>query len=172
MILCSCGAGLRAKELASLTWRMVLAEDGRVAGVLTLPDHAAKKGAGGSIPLGKNVAAALETLRQFSAAKRPLQPDDPIFISQKGGNAITRQGVVDLFRRIWAKAGIAASSHSGRRYFATTAARSVSSVGGSLRDVQMLMRHASLQTTQLYISPNTKAQRDLVNIVGKSLRVT
>jgi integrase len=170
MILVSCGAGLRAKEIASLTWSMVLSEEGTVGNVLTLPDHAAKNGSGGSIPLAKNVAAALEALR-LHTAKKTVLPSDPVFISQKGGRAITRQGVVDLFRRIWMKAGIAASSHSGRRWFATCAARSVSTVGGSLRDVQMLMRHSSLQTTQMYICPNTKAQRDLVDIVGKGLRV-
>jgi integrase len=170
MILISCGAGLRAKEMASLTWAMVLNDHGTVGSILTLPNHAAKKGSGGSIPLAKNVAAALEALRQDTAAKKTVCPTDPVFVSQKGGKAITRQSVVDLFRRIWVKAGIAASSHSGRRYFATTAARSVSTVGGSLRDVQMLMRHSSLQTTQLYISPNTKAQVELVNLVSRGIR--
>ena len=170
ILFCSCGIGLRAKEIASLTWRMVLAEDGTVGNVLNLPNHAAKKGSGGSIPLAKNVAAALEALRQHTAAKKTIHPTDPVFVSQKGGGAITRQGMVDLFRRIWRKAGIDASSHSGRRFFATSAARQVSTVGGSLRDVQMLMRHSSLQTTQLYICPNTRAQIELVNIVGKALR--
>ncbi len=170
MVLCSCGAGLRAKEIASLTWSMVLAEDGSISSAINLPNHAAKKGSGGVIPLAKNVRIALQDLKIHSEAKKPILPADHIFISQKTRKGITNQAVIDMFRRIWRKAGIDASSHSGRRYFATTAARSVSSVGGSLRDVQMLMRHSSLQTTQLYISPTTKAQVDLVNLVGKSLR--
>ena len=171
MILCSCGVGLRAKEISSLTWNMVLQEDATVGSELRLPNHAAKKRSGGTLPLAANVVAALERLRQQSQTKKPLLPADAIFISQRTRRALTTQAVIDLFRRIWMRAGINASSHSGRRFFATTAARSVSAVGGSLRDVQMLMRHSSLQTTQLYISPNTKAQIELVNIVGKQLRV-
>jgi len=43
------------------------------------------------------------------------------------------------------------SSHSGRRTFITNAAKKISSVGGSLRDVQMLAGHSSLAVTQRYI---------------------
>ena len=170
LITVSCGVGLRAKEISSLTWNMVLQEDGTVGNELRLPNHVAKKHSGGTLPLAPNVVVALERLRQQSQVKKPMPSTDAIFISQRTRKALTRQAVVDLFKRIWMKAGINASSHSGRRFFATTAARSVSTVGGSLRDVQILMRHSSLQTTQLYISPNTKAQIELVNIVGKQLR--
>lgn len=170
MIYASCGMGLRAKEIAALTWSMVLAEDGTVSEVLTLPNRAAKMGSGGSIPISKSVRSALEELRIHSSIKKPILPTDSVFVSQKTRKGISNQGVIDLFRKIWMNAGIAASSHSGRRYFATTAARSVSTVGGSLRDVQMLMRHSSLQTTQLYIAQNTKAQVDLVNLVSRGIR--
>jgi hypothetical protein len=39
------------------------------------------------------------------------------------------------------------SSHSGRRSFITRAVRKVSEVGGSIRDVQQLAGHVSMQTT-------------------------
>ena len=146
---------------------MVLDENGDVGDVLTLPDHLAKKGSGGSIPLAKNVREALAALKLESST---AEPNDALFLSQKTRQGLTRQAIVDLFKRIWTKAGIDASSHSGRRYFITQAARSVSTVGGSLRDVQLLARHKNLATTQIYIAPNTKAQVELVNLVGRSIR--
>jgi integrase len=57
------------------------------------------------------------------------------------------------------------SSHSGRRTFATHAARKATSVGGSLRDVQDLLGHSSLHTTQLYLEPSSDAKRRLVDLL-------
>jgi integrase/recombinase XerD len=55
------------------------------------------------------------------------------------------------------------SSHRWRRTFITNAARKISTVGGSLRDVQILAGHTNLRTTQRYIEPNAEAQ---VRVVG------
>ena len=57
------------------------------------------------------------------------------------------------------------SSHSGRRTFVTNAAKKVSEAGRSLRDVQELAGHASLQTTQRYVQGDTEAKKRLVNMV-------
>ena len=51
------------------------------------------------------------------------------------------------------------SSHSGRRTFFTNTARKISTVGGSLRDVQMLAGHTALSSTQRYIDADVEAQR-------------
>ena len=58
------------------------------------------------------------------------------------------------------------SSHSGRRTFITNAARRISTVGGSLRDVQVLAGHSALSTTQRYIEINAEAKRKTVELVG------
>jgi integrase/recombinase XerD len=57
------------------------------------------------------------------------------------------------------------SSHSGRRTFITRAARLVHRAGGSLRDVQLLAGHRSIQTTQRYIDGDSDAQRKLVALL-------
>lgn len=44
-------------------------------------------------------------------------------------------------------------------------AKRVSTVGGSLRDVQLLAGHASLQTTQRYIEGDSEAKRKLVGLI-------
>ena len=60
---------------------------------------------------------------------------------------------------------VGCSSHSGRRSFVTNTARKISLVGGSLRDVQMMVGHKNLQTTQRYIDYNTDCQRKVVDLV-------
>ena len=56
------------------------------------------------------------------------------------------------------------SSHSGRRTFTTNAARKISTVGGSIRDVQALAGHSSLNTTQRYIEVNLDAKHRVVEM--------
>ncbi|MGJ0506027.1 MAG: tyrosine-type recombinase/integrase [Methylocystis sp.] len=58
-----------------------------------------------------------------------------------------------------------ASSHSGRRTFITNAARKISTVGGNLRDVQLLAGHTDLSTTQRYIKGSDLAQRRIVDLI-------
>jgi len=58
-----------------------------------------------------------------------------------------------------------ASSHSGRRTFITNAARRISTVGGSLRDVQLLAGHSALSTTQRYIEGSEEAKRRVVELL-------
>jgi integrase/recombinase XerD len=60
---------------------------------------------------------------------------------------------------------VGCSSHSGRRTFVTRAARLVFRAGGSLRDVQELVGHTSIDQTQAYIEGDTRAKRRLVALI-------
>lgn len=64
-----------------------------------------------------------------------------------------------LFRDIGASG---CSSHSGRRTFITLAARNAHRAGASLRDIQLLAGHRSIEVTQGYIDGDSDAQRRLV----------
>src|SRR2546422_4963010 len=64
MFLLSIKTGLRAKEMASLTWAMVTDAAGQVAEVMHVPNRASKGKTGGrTIPLHPNLQAALGTLQ-------------------------------------------------------------------------------------------------------------
>ena len=69
----------------------------------------------------------------------------------------------EWFLRVYRNLGMhGCSSHSGRRTFITRAAKEVSAVDGSLRDVQDLAGHTSLAMTQRYIESDSEAKRKLV----------
>jgi integrase/recombinase XerD len=76
------------------------------------------------------------------------------------------RSIVIWFSRAYRAVGLdGCSSHSGRRTFITRAARLVHKAGGSLRDVQLLAGHRSIQTTQGYIDGDSDAQRRLVSLI-------
>jgi integrase len=125
IILLSFKAGLRAGEIAKLTWSMVLDAEGRIADHIELHDTAAKKGGGRTIPLHPDLQRALQLLR------RETTPDGAVIRSERGGEQGMRpSSVVNWFRQLYAEIGLnGCSSHSGRRTFITNAARGVQSWG-------------------------------------------
>ena len=159
IVLLAAKAGLRAGEIANLTWDMVLDPTGEIGSVVELRDAAAKNGSGRLIPMHPDLHLAL-------AAYRTLSPGDgPVIRSERGG-AMTPLSIVVWFNRAFPNIGLnGCSSHSGRRTFITRAARLVHKAGGSLRDVQLLAGHRSIQTTQRYIDGDTDAQRKLVSLI-------
>ena len=158
-MLLSAKAGLRAGEIANLTWDMVLNATGQISGLIELHDAAAKKCSGRSIPLHPDLSAALVAWRQVA-------PRSDYVISSERGGRMQPVSIVVWFNRAFKNIGLkGCSSHSGRRTFVTRAARIVHKAGGSLRDVQLLAGHRSIQTTQRYIDGDTDAQRKLVSML-------
>jgi integrase/recombinase XerD len=161
MILLPVKAGLRAGEIAKLTWPMVLDAAGRLADRIELHDTAAKKRGGRAIPLHSDLRRALLRLRQLNHF------EGAVIRSERGGSRGLLPGrVVNWFRRLYAELGLAGcSSHSGRRAFVTNAARLVFKAGGSLRDVQQLAGHRSIEQTQAYIDGSAGAKRRLIGLM-------
>jgi integrase len=152
-------AGLRVGEIVSLTWDMVLGPTGEISGIIELRDYAAKNRSGRVIPIHRELGAALADLRRVAA------PSEYVVTSERG-HAMTPPSIIVWFNRAFKNVGLqGCSSHSGRRTFVTRAARLAHKAGGSLRDVQLLAGHRSIQTTQRYIDGDSDAQRKLVSLI-------
>ena len=86
MVLLSVKAGLRACEIASLTWGMVVDARGQIDPILELPANAAKNGSGRRIPLHAELRTALARLR------RTERDDRSIVQSERGGSMTAKSG--------------------------------------------------------------------------------
>lgn len=122
VLYCSFGLGLRAKEMASLRIRHVLDDGGKLLDEIDLD---------GSMTKGKKQRHAYLTnpkvadaIRDYLDERRSVEGilfnyDAPLFRSQKDGQ-FTPNTLQQLFQRMYSKARLqGASSHSGRRTFAT-----------------------------------------------------
>jgi integrase len=159
IVLLSIKAGLRAGEIANLSWDMVLDPCGDVSSVIELRDQAAKNGSGRLIPIHPDLRQALAILLGQS------NRTGAVVRSERGG-PMTPLSIVIWFSRAYEAVGLdGCSSHSGRRTFITRAARLVHKAGGSLRDVQLLAGHRSIQTTQRYIDGDSDVQRRLISLL-------
>ena len=163
IFLLSVKAGLRAKEIASLTWAMVTDAEGALTEAISLTDIASKGRGGRVIPINKELRAALAALKAEAdtASRRSL-----FVITTERAGRTSSFAIVNKFAAWYRALGFSgASSHSGRRTAITNWARKISTVGGSLRDVQLLAGHSALSTTQRYIESDGLAQRRVVELV-------
>src|SRR3954464_1526643 len=90
IVLLSVKAGLRAAEIAKLTWDMVLDPSGEVGSTIELQDKIAKKRSGRSIPLHADLREALVERRQRCDGR------GPVIRSERGG-AMTPMSIVVWF---------------------------------------------------------------------------
>lgn len=157
--LLSIKAGLRAKEIANLTWDMITDAQGQLASAIHLRNAASKGKSGRVIPLNKELKAALHVLHKEAGPSLYV-------IATERSEQFSSAAIVNLFATWFRRIGLkGCSSHSGRRTFITNAARKISTVGGSLRDVQVLAGHKALSTTQRYIEADAAAQKRVVDLV-------
>jgi len=97
------------------------------------------------IPLNRDLRDGLQDLHRQRGTY-------PYVITTERSQRMSEAAIVNLFACWFRATGLqGCSSHSGRRTFITNATRKISTVGGSLRDVQMLASHRALSTTQRYI---------------------
>jgi integrase/recombinase XerD len=127
--LLSIKAGLRAKDIANLTWAMITDAKGQLDTAIHLRNVASKGKSGRMIPLNKELRSALLELQKHSVRS--------VYVTTERSESFSPSAVASLFAAWFRTIGLqGCSSHPGRRTFITNAARKSSTVGGSLRDVQ------------------------------------
>jgi integrase/recombinase XerD len=135
--------GCRASEIAHLQLQDVHLAEG----------YCRCKGKGSKeriVPLGRR---AVEAVRSYLGAERPKlvanrSPAPPWLLVSRRGMRLRRERIWELFKRYAAVSGIAAdtSPHTLRHSFATH----MLAGGADLRQVQEMLGHASIATTQIY----------------------
>lgn len=146
--------GLRAKELAGLLVGDVLdLRTGQVKDVVRL---FVTKGSKFREAFLVN-AEARDHVRRYIIT-RPARHEAPLFLSQKGG-AFSPNTMQKLLHNIYESAGVQASSHSGRRSFATRLIES----GADIYAVMTMMGHTSISTTQNYFTASPERLKRFAN---------
>ena len=151
-------AGMRIGSIAGLGINDVLDRNGNLKEVVELRRDIVK---------GKrNYAAYLShpELREALAeylAERPETDVPNLFVSQQN-TAFSANSLTHKMLRLYRKAGYeGASSHSGRRSFATNCIRA----GVDIVSLKTLMNHSSIQQTSEYVATNDEMLKKAVCLV-------
>jgi integrase len=153
--------GLRAKEVAALELSMITDAEGNLADSIALQDKATKGHSGRVVFMSP---ALKEALIEYLDQRRSIS--SKYVIVTERSERFSAHAVVVFFARLYRKLGfVGLSSHSGRRSFATRAARKISQAGGSLRDVQALLGHRWISTTEKYLDQEMDAQRKVTTMI-------
>ena len=166
IFLLSVKSGLRAKEISQLSWKEVCNSDGQVDTQINLTDRTSKGNSGRVIPLHKSVRENLIELLERHRKYYAFNINTSFIVRTERSPFTTSQTIINMFQKWYQTLGlIGCSSHSGRRTFITETSKKISLVGGSLRDIQMMAGHSSLQTTQRYIDGDSESQRKVVDLI-------
>lgn len=154
MLLTFFGSGLRESELSDLKLQDVNLD----AGVLKVWNG--KGGRDGVLPLSPR---ATDALRAYLQKVRPVfaaHDSEPFLFVGRNGHRLTRQAVYYRVLKIARAAlGRAVSPHQLRHGFATSLVEG----GADIRDVQVLMRHSSVETTRIYVHMDLNLLRRIYN---------
>lgn len=159
MVCVSFYAGLRAKEIAALRVRDVLAPDGAVREEFYLTAEQAKGNQGRTVYVSEKLR---KELGRYLAVCKPTDANNKLFYTQKRmREGFDAASMVNYFYHLYRSAGIyGASSHSGRRTLLTNMSdRSV-----SVRTIMAIAGHKNLATTQRYLDVNVHQLRAAIEM--------
>ena len=166
IFLLSVKSGLRSKEISLLSWKMVSKSDETIDDYINLPNSSSKGNGGRIIPLHKDIKENLNLMLEEHRKLYGFDQNKSFIVRTERTPFTTSQTIVNMFQKWYKKLGLlGCSSHSGRRTFITETSKKISLVGGSLRDIQMMVGHQSLQTTQRYIEGDSESQKKVVDLI-------
>jgi site-specific recombinase XerD len=140
IVLCLLDTGCRAAEFVAWNGGDVDMSAG------TVQVRRGKGGKGRVVYLGKK---ARKTLLRYYMRRGTPGPDEPVWLSLRGGRRLTTWGLGQLLKRIGTAAGVEyCTPHTFRRTFALWSLRN----GMNIYALQRLMGHAGLEVLQRYLA--------------------
>jgi len=154
------GCGLRRSEVAALALTHVQQRDGRWC----IVDLVGKHGRVRTVPMPTWVKVAIDAWTFVAGLAegcvfRPVNRGDKI-----QGEAISEKVVWQMLQQYATDAGVPGfASHDARR----TCAKPCRAAGGELEQIQLLLGHASVQTTERYLG----TKQDLANAPNDAIKL-
>ena len=153
-------SGMRAVEIATLRVKDVLSADNEVLDTIALNKMQTKGNKGQTVYVGKSLS---KEISRYIAKFPNLTSNREGYLLRTQKGHFSSLTIQHLFKHLYTLANIPnATSHSGRRSFITE----LSEKGVSVRVIQELARHSSLQTTQRYIDVSVPKLKNAVDLIG------
>ena len=149
-------AGMRIGEIAALKISDVRGIDGKAVEVINLSKHQTKGNRSRRVFISD---ALRQILNQYLVQISQLDDSKAFIRSSRTGNHFSNISLSLRFKAIYAAAGIATSSHSGRRTFATR----LNAAGIGMATIQQAMGHANIATTAGYCWVSDEQLANAVN---------
>lgn len=145
IFLLSVEAGLRAKEIAGLTWHAVMNTYGEIGDEIVLKHFSAKQYRETRLKISAPLKNALLELRK----EIRTEGHSSTIVKTERSSSTSAAVIVNLICSWYVALGFeGCSSHSGRRTFILNSAVNISRSGGTLKDVQTIARHSFQSTTK------------------------
>ena len=163
-------AGLRVGEISHLTIADILNEDGSIKDEVYLSPDKTKGDRGRTVLLPKKLQDELHNYLSIRFRLKELKAvamtdtSRALFYSQRHpSDGFSPNTLAQYFHYLYKNAGVeGASSHSGRRFFATK----IAEAGTNPKVLQNLLGHRNLQTTMRYVEISPTMMRSAVELMN------